>query len=223
MRFRGNIILQYSIATFVIILVVSVVLGRLLVGQITDYQIRSHIRLYPELIDLAVKGNPAGVRHVPVRLGRTRVAASVESLLRSFFGLGTIFRVKVWSRDGTIVWSDSREEIGQKFPGDPPLVEALTGRSAAYELGESEKEENVAEKNKGSLLQVYTPVFSGGSPVGVIELYEANATSLPRSRAARCSSRVRSPPRASSSTRPCSSSSSEPTAASGAPTRSATG
>lgn len=173
MRFRGNIILQYSIATFVIILVVSVVLGRLLVGQITDYQIRSHIRLYPELIDLAVKGNPQVYDMFQSASGGP-VSPQAESLLRSFFGLGTIFRVKAWSRDGTIVWSDSREEIGQKFPGDPPLAEALTGR-AAYELGESEKEENVAEKSKGSLLQVYTPVFRSGSPVGVIELYEANA------------------------------------------------
>ncbi|HVO40231.1 MAG TPA: adenylate/guanylate cyclase domain-containing protein [Spirochaetia bacterium] len=173
MRVRGNIILQYSVATFVIILVVSVVLGRLLVGQITDYQLRSHIRLYPELIDLAVKGNPSVYDMFQTASGGP-VRPSVESLLRSFFGLGTIFRVKVWSRDGTIVWSDQRDEIGQKFPGDDPLVEALQTGRAAYELGESEKEENVSEKDKGSLLQVYTPVTRNSIPVGVIELYEAN-------------------------------------------------
>ena len=64
-------------------------------------------------------------------------------------------------------------EIGQKFPADPPLVEALSGR-AAYELGQSEKEENASEKDRGSLLQVYTPVMRYGNAVGVIELYEAN-------------------------------------------------
>ena len=37
MRFRGNIILQYSIATFIIIAAVSVALGVTLAAQITDY------------------------------------------------------------------------------------------------------------------------------------------------------------------------------------------
>jgi hypothetical protein len=61
MRSRGNIILQYSIATFAIIFVVAVALGITLASQITDYQLRSHIRLYPELISLLVKQNA----HIP--------------------------------------------------------------------------------------------------------------------------------------------------------------
>jgi class 3 adenylate cyclase len=172
MRFRGNILLQYSIATFVIILAVSVALGITLATQITDYQLRSHIRLYPELIDLVVRQN-ANLSNVFRTASGGHVTPDVEAVFRSFFGLGTIFRVKVWSRDGTIIWSDSQEEIGQRFPDDPPLVEALGGK-AAYELGETEKEENIDEKTRGSLLQVYTPVVRDGAVTGVIELYEAN-------------------------------------------------
>ena len=172
MRFRGNILLQYSTATFAIILAVSVALGITLATQITDYQLRSHIRLYPDLIDLVVKQN-AGVSTMFRTASGGPVTPESEVVLRSFFGLGTIFRVKVWSRDGTIIWSDQHEEIGQRFPDDPPLVEALTGK-AAYELGESEKQENVDEKTRGSLLQVYTPVVQNGVVTGVIELYEAN-------------------------------------------------
>ncbi len=173
MRFRGNIILQYSIATFLIILAVSVALGVMLAARITDYQLRSHIRLYPELISLIAKDNPEIYDMFQTPSGGF-VSPGTEAVLRGLFGLGTIFRVKAWSADATIVWSDSPQEIGQKFPGDPPLVEALGTGRAAYELGESEKEENVSEKDKGSLLQVYTPVMRYGSAVGVIELYEAN-------------------------------------------------
>jgi class 3 adenylate cyclase len=172
MRFRANILLQYSIATFAIILAVSVALGITLARQITDYQLRSHIRLYPELIDLVVRQN-ASVSAMFRTASGGPVTPEVEGVLRSFFGMGTIFRVKVWSRDGTIIWSDSKEEIGQRFPDDPPLVEALSGK-ASYELGETEKEENIDEKTRGSLLQVYTPVRQNGSVTGVIELYEAN-------------------------------------------------
>lgn len=172
MRFRGNIILQYSIATFIIIAAVSVALGVTLAAQITDYQLRSHIRLYPALIGLIVRDSPQVYDMFQSPSGGI-VSPSTESVLRGLFGLGTIFRVKVWSANGSIVWSDSPEEIGQRFPGDPPLVEALRGKPA-YELGESEKEENVSEKDKGSLLQVYTPVMRSGGAVGVIELYEAN-------------------------------------------------
>ena len=173
MRFRGNIILQYSIATFIIIAAVSVALGVTLAAQITDYQLRSHIRLYPALIGLIVRDSPQVYDMFQSPSGGI-VSPSTESVLRGLFGLGTIFRVKVWSANGSIVWSDSPEEIGQRFPGDPPLVEALRGKAGRTSLGESEKEENVSEKDKGSLLQVYTPVMRSGGAVGVIELYEAN-------------------------------------------------
>ncbi len=173
MRFRGNIILQYSIVTFLIIAAVSAALGITLARRITDYQLRSHIRLYPELIDLTVKGDP-GVYAMFSGPSGGPVSADTVKTLRGLFGVGSIFRVKAWSRDGTIVWSDQADEIGQKFPDDPPLVEALTGQPA-YELGESEKAENVDEKTRGSLLQVYTPVLKSGSAVGVIELYESNS------------------------------------------------
>ena len=146
MRFRGNIVLQYSVATFVIILGVSVALGMTLASRITDYQLRSHIRLFPELIGLTVRNNPQMYEMFSSAAGGT-VSPATESILRGLFGLGTIFRVKVWSSNGTIVWSDSHPEIGQKFPDDPPLVEALTGR-AAYELGETENEEAVIEKDQ---------------------------------------------------------------------------
>jgi class 3 adenylate cyclase len=172
MRFRGNIILQYSIATFLIILAVSAGLGYVLSTQITDYQLRSHIRIFPEMIGLTVIENPGVYQMFSSPSGGT-VTPETETLLRGLFGLATIFRVKAWSADGTIVWSDSAAEIGQKFPNDPPLVEALTG-APAYELGESAQAEDLQEKDKGSLLQVYTPVLKDGKTVGVIELYESN-------------------------------------------------
>jgi len=173
MRFRGNIILQYSVATFLIIAAVSVALGITLARQITDYQLRSHIHLYPELISLIVKQSPQVYDMFRTSSGGT-VSTETESVLRGLLGLGTIFRVKVWSTDGTIVWSDQKAEIGQKFPDDDTLQDALTGKPA-YELGESGKQENVGtEADRGSLLQVYTPVQKDGKTVGAIELYEAN-------------------------------------------------
>ena len=68
MRFRGNIILQYSIATFAIIFAVAVGLAVTLASQITDYQLRSHIRLYPELISLLVKQNAHITNMLIIRL-----------------------------------------------------------------------------------------------------------------------------------------------------------
>jgi len=174
MRFRGNIILQYSITTFLFISAVSVALGITLARQITDYQLRSHIRLFPELIGLTVKQSPQVYDMFRSPSGGP-VSAETEGVLRGLFGLGTIFRVKAWSSDGTIVWSDQKDEIGQRFPDDDTLQDALKTGKPAYELGTSEKQENVGtEADKGSLLQVYTPVLKNDAAVGVIELYEAN-------------------------------------------------
>src|SRR5574340_409983 len=51
---RKNIILQYSAATFLIVIAVSVALGITLTRRIENYQISSHASLYPEISRLTV-------------------------------------------------------------------------------------------------------------------------------------------------------------------------
>jgi len=81
-----------------------------------------------------------------------------------------IKRIKLWSSDGHVVYSDDRGLIGRRFPLSDELREALDGEVAS-EVSSLTKAENVAERRDGQLLEVYVPMRSRGHVVGAFEMY----------------------------------------------------
>ena len=130
------------------------------------------MRLYQEVARLTLKDDAEAYA-----LFATEDPGSVTPHLAGVFSemlsLGNIFRVKIWGRDGKILWSDQAELIGQTFPDNDGFQEAMTG-VVASENALLEKTENIDEKDRGVTLEIYTPVFRGTSVVGVVELYEAD-------------------------------------------------
>lgn len=66
-------------------------------------------------------------------------------------------RIKIWGTDGTVLWADSRDVVGLKFPDNRPLQEAISGRIVS-EISSLSKLEHASEKNHGRLLELYVPV-----------------------------------------------------------------
>jgi diguanylate cyclase (GGDEF)-like protein len=83
----------------------------------------------------------------------------------------TIARVKIWSADSTIVYSDDTSLIGQRFPMEEDLREALEGETSS-DISDLDEAENVEERRFGQLLEVYIPLrFHEQEPAGAFELY----------------------------------------------------
>jgi two-component system, NarL family, sensor kinase len=80
-----------------------------------------------------------------------------------------VVRVKVWSRDGRILYSDEPRLIGSRYPLDDAKLDVLrTGRTRA-ELSDLAGPENRFEQGQGSLYEVYLPVRA---PEGTPLLFE---------------------------------------------------
>lgn len=95
----------------------------------------------------------------------------LELALASLGGSGLV-RVKIWNRDGMVIYSDDKVLVGEKYPVLADLAETLEGLTTA-DISELSKAENVEERGFGELLEVYTPLRQGGKPeiVGAFEGY----------------------------------------------------
>lgn len=90
-----------------------------------------------------------------------------------FTGVDTteILRIKVWSTDGTIVYSDDSNIVGENFFDNENFQTSLAGEIAP-EIKEPVKPENIAETGYGQLMELYVPITDdGGQIIGVIETY----------------------------------------------------
>jgi two-component system, NarL family, sensor kinase len=67
----------------------------------------------------------------------------------------TILRIKVWSEDGRILYSDDTRLIGQSYPLDPDDRRVLEEGGADSDISDLSKSENSLEKTFGESLEVY--------------------------------------------------------------------
>ncbi|MEA2287860.1 MAG: two-component system, NarL family, sensor kinase [Solirubrobacteraceae bacterium] len=103
--------------------------------------------------------------------------ARIDGLVRSkILSQDGIERVKVWTADGRIVYSDLHPLIGRRFKLPEDEREALETGGAAAELTSLSRAENRLDRLQGKLLEVYLPIRSSDGRELLFELYQRQST-----------------------------------------------
>jgi len=89
--------------------------------------------------------------------------------------IDTARRVKIWARDGTIVYSDATELIGSRYELDDEELAILRVGGTAAEVSDLSKPENRLERDSGGLVEVYTRVWSPEGEPLIFEMYYSTA------------------------------------------------
>jgi two-component system NarL family sensor kinase len=78
----------------------------------------------------------------------------------------TPVRVKIWNRDGTVLYSDEPRLIGVTFGLDPDEVRAIDGAGPTAALSDLSKPENRYEETAVELVEEYVPIHTpNGTPL----------------------------------------------------------
>lgn len=124
----------------------------LVTQQLADYA------LAPMVTDQLLAGNPAALRTLDARL-----APWLEK--------GTVLRIKVWNEDGTIVYSDVPELIGERYELPDGGDALLVGGPGVSEIGLSDAPENRLEPLEGEMVEIYVGSSAAtGAPL-IFEAY----------------------------------------------------
>lgn len=95
-----------------------------------------------------------------------RAAAALSKVIRA----ASLVRVKLWSPQGLILYSDEPRLVARSFPLDDSARAALTAPQTTAEVSDLSRPENALERSQGKLLEVYRPVWT---PDGHELLFEA--------------------------------------------------
>ena len=170
---RLNLLQKFSLLSFVSVVVFCVglawITSRVLMhtmlegewqdtAELVRYQIRAY-HLEPLFTDPALRAEPERYR----------------ASLGAFLNVPEVVKVKVWDRQGTVIWATDPRIIGKKFLDDPDLRAALAG-NVSVQLKPLKKAENAYEREEFvQLAEVYVPIFAEGAPgriIGVLEVYK---------------------------------------------------
>jgi two-component system NarL family sensor kinase len=92
--------------------------------------------------------------------------ADFDLAMRQYVVQNSLVRVKLWTEDGTIIYSNEPRLVGQKYPLTGSEAEALHQTGSDSEVSDLSKPENQYETRFGKLLEVYVGIHSTtGQPV----------------------------------------------------------
>ncbi len=162
---RFSLLLKFSITSLALLAVIGALLGRGLTqhfeAQAIEQQKASVSSLVPPVVgsyitdDILAKGARGGAY------------SAVEGALSYLSGAGLV-AVKIWNKDGIIVYSDEPRLVGERKPLTEPLREALDGATIA-ELVPSDSSQNADQRGYGDLMRISMPLqLPGSTQVGSV-------------------------------------------------------
>lgn len=86
---------------------------------------------------------------------------------------GMFIRVKIWSPEGVVLYSDEPDLIGQRFTLGEDQRKVLSAPATVAEVSNLTGAENEFERAQGKLVEVYRPVWT---PTGKLVLFETYRT-----------------------------------------------
>jgi two-component system, NarL family, sensor kinase len=129
------------------------------------------VRDAKEITRLAGEGIAEPELGARVVAGEPRAQARFGRLMRQRVVRDPVVRVKVWSLDGRIVYSDKRALVGRRFRLEPAALDAVRRRLVHAEVSDLGRPENRFERPFGKLLEVYLPVEARDGEPLVFEDY----------------------------------------------------
>jgi len=108
--------------------------------------------------------------------GDPRAVAVLDRAVRVRSRDGSLVRVKVWRRGGTVIYSDDHAIIGKRFPTNAEVGAAIEDGQTSVGISELNESENVGEAGAFKrLVEVYLPLTLEDGTRVAFEVYSTDA------------------------------------------------
>ena len=165
---RSRTILQFSLLSLAITVVTAVAAGLMLNHQAREAMIRSHVSVYPLVVEKILDLHPM-LREQLAAKDAERLRWDAMVLKQELQTLGPVVSVRLWGGDGTLLWSDREPMDGGKSGRQ---LDAARQGAVAYAMEQPLTETLAGNVNPGTILDISIPVTREGRIAGVVELSE---------------------------------------------------
>ncbi|MFZ0157693.1 MAG: histidine kinase, partial [Kineosporiaceae bacterium] len=167
-----RVVLQVAAATVAVLVLVGA-LGVVVVRRIAE---REAMNDASQLTDLLARTVVMPALEDGLLTDDPGARARFDAEIRARVLTGRFVRVKLWSPDGRILYSDAAALVGEQYPLGEDQRAVLAVPATVAEVSDLSPPENRLERGQGRLVEVYRPVWTpSGSPL-LFETYTQYAT-----------------------------------------------
>src|SRR5262249_5525355 len=140
-RPRPSFLLTFSVVSFVLLVLLAVALALGIQYQLEQTALRQEAWTATDLVNSYIVPlfRPDDLK-APILPGTPRYKV-LDPQIKSVMMHDHVVRVKLWAKDGTLLYSDEPELISQKFDVEDDLLEAFSGKTHS-DISNLEDEEN---------------------------------------------------------------------------------
>ncbi|MEA2575962.1 MAG: hypothetical protein QOH93_3260, partial [Chloroflexia bacterium] len=168
---RLSLLVKFSVASFLLLGAAGVGLGWLLERQLEASTLRQEAEGAASQVQRILNPNVTLADLQGSMTAERRQA--LDDLIGRYVLDGNVARVKIWSPDGMVLYSDEPDLIGKQFEAEAEVLRAMSGE-VVMNVSDLEEDENVDERGKFSkLFEIYVPLTPSDSnkPEAVYEIY----------------------------------------------------
>ncbi len=104
--------------------------------------------------------------------GKPAARESVDNVVLARVLSNSIVRVKIWSDDGVVLYSDDPAQIGGRYALDAAQRRLLRDGGAKVEVSNLGRPENVLDRGQGDLIEAYTRIRTPSGTPMLFEIYQ---------------------------------------------------
>jgi len=167
---RLSLLAQFSIASFIIMLAIAVALGYFLQQQLVWNALEQEAENTVSDVQTFISPNLQSADFDGMNATRL---AQLDALIHNHILSRHIVRLKIWNKQGMLLYSEDSSLIGNQFPLSDELEQAFDGK-VAMEVSDLTKPENVSEVGTQSrLFEIYVPLRprDRNEILGAFEIY----------------------------------------------------
>lgn len=162
-----SLILRFAAGTLCAILV-AVVGGYFVLRSVAideaKRQTRTRVQESAQLVEATVGDG--------LLAGRADAVTAVDDVVVGRILSSSIVRVKIWSADGRVLYSDDPAEIGGRYALSSEQHRLLRDGGAQVEVSDLHRPENALDRAQGRLIEAYTRIRSPSGKPMLFEIYQ---------------------------------------------------
>lgn len=155
---RPSLLLQFSLLSLILFIAIGAALGWGLTRHVEEQALEQQKLATSSLMPPAVA--PYINKDILAKGAFDKNYDAIENAFTYLAGAGLV-RVKIWNKEGMVVYSDQRDLVGKRYSISDELKETFDGATTAH-ISPLNKQENVDEQGFGELMEVYTPLRLAG-------------------------------------------------------------
>lgn len=168
---KAGDVVRFALHAFIVMTIIGFILMYVISSSVKDHIIHEfaegtamtgNTTIAPQLRESDLKHPMSGKR-----------LKDFDNLANTFILSRNIVRIKIWNKDGMVIYSDEKKLIGKKFEIEDDLEAAFGGKFFS-EIKPLNKTENKYERVKyQELIEIYVPLYLNKSskPSGAYEAY----------------------------------------------------